>query len=82
MALSLDVEEPIEFRELITKLKGGLGEGIIKMFALDTFVPGLRKHVEELLACPRDLEPEDRSIIEYSLVTIVIGLLYDQRLGA
>lgn len=37
--------------------------------------------MDELLSSTRDLEPEDRAIVEYSLITIVIVLLYDQGLA-
>jgi ubiquitin carboxyl-terminal hydrolase 34 len=76
-----EFEEPSEFKELLKKLKDGLGDSIIKMFSLETFVPVLRSLIDELLSSTRDLEPEDRSVIEYALVTIVTVLLYDQRLA-
>lgn len=41
----------------------------------------LKGLVDELLSSSRDMEPEDRDVVEHSLITIVIVLLYDQRLA-
>jgi hypothetical protein len=71
--------EPPEMLALIEKLsEGGLGANIIKKFELQDFLSVLTKIVEESLLKLKDLESEDRAIIEYSLTTIVIIILYDK----
>jgi hypothetical protein len=42
----------------------------------------LRSLIDELLSSTRDLESEDRALIEYAIITIVVVLLYDQRLAS
>ena len=51
------------------------------MFDLPNFLIVLKGLVDELLSSSRDMEPEDRDVVEHSLITIVIVLLYDQRLA-
>ena len=58
-----------------------MGESLIKMFDLPNFLIVLKGLVDELLSSSRDMEPEDRDVVEHSLITIVIVLLYDQRLA-
>ena len=74
--------EPPELVALIEKLKeGGLADNIIRKFSLPEFLTVLTKLVEESLLLLKDLESEDRAIIEYSLNTIIITLLYDKQIA-
>jgi hypothetical protein len=66
---------------LLEKLKDGLGESILKKFELPEFVRVLKGIVDELLNSKTELESEDRGIIEFGIISIVIILLYDEQLA-
>jgi len=74
----MKIEETEEFRNLVDRLSGELGNHIISTINLKDFLGLITSLGYDLLNAPADLESEDRTIIEHSLCIMVAIMLYDK----
>lgn len=64
---------------MVERLKDGLGASILKKIDLPEFSTVLKGIIDELLSSKQDLESEDRGIIEYGVITLVV-IVKDQKI--
>jgi hypothetical protein len=74
----LKIEETEEFKVLVERLKGDLGNHIIKTINFKDFIKLLSGLGYDILRIEGDLESEDRMLLEYSVSILTAILLFDK----
>ena len=75
--LKQKLEESREFKNLVEKLDGKLGEKILSRLDLSTFLTQIQSLIYDIMVKTNELESEDRLIIEFGMSIMVNILLFD-----
>jgi len=75
----MKIEESEEFKILVERLRGDLGNHIIATINLKNFLELITNLGYDILTGTNDLESEDRTIMEHSLSILTAILLYDKK---
>ena len=75
--VDVKIEEPEDFRVLVERLRGELGNHILSTIDLKEMIQLISELGRDILRQPYELESEDRMILEYSLTILTSIFLYD-----
>lgn len=75
--LKQKLEESREFKNLVEKLDGKLGEKILSRLDLKSFLINIQSLIYDIMVKTVELESEDRLIIEFGMSIMVNILLFD-----